>query len=885
MSYTMPLATPLDADREKELRNRMPRLQTSPSDANHKSTTSTASTYMTAPAPDTAPAPESIKSPTAGAHRRFVLTDHVAFRYLEEDPSTTVLSRRQQIEGYEVYLVEQWACSREHPTFVITTYTGDPKDQVWASVISVSADESRWSRSIKTYFSAVQNYHARPKETSLGTLMIINLSGFPSSLTVIPIPDGDVKKHRELFFVNENLKRLGCSGRLGIKLAPPSSATKAKFHQLYRTSDNIPLNSAVIELVKLCQVALVLFNVLQPAYADGLLCDKTEKAINDWWVEFGAEYYTVEPHDGILGPTTVAALLGMLMGARNRLSAYNAPVAKDVFDIDSTKRAIEYFQKTQHIERSRRLDRQTLERLRRATAKAASKEGGWNMPRALKSTVAELGGKGGEMVMGIVGAGDKAGIADIETVDIDRFVELVQGERSKWLWYGKPRKTTTIDMFSRLPGEDGAASPEEHRAPLQKRDTILEEHKLYKRDTRNTITLEDSKKHLDPIGTAEAFDKDKDPNSKRAAIRRATDKIESAGGFTRIKDAVGRRNHHAKSSREDLTNGRSALHQRIKSDLGEDWPSATTSAAVSRQTTRDYDSSSTRVSTKLPPQESSSTLATAVDGTSQSHADEKPQRFTDPEESDMSKPPTVENSVAGSILDGIDQIKKLPFEPVDTVPPFLRRTDSFDQLCHYQSSNRNEQWWPRHLSFSIAEESILRWRPVTTASSEDETSTLSLRAQLLAQEYLSTETKRLHHQLSLVSEVDAQWTETQVQEIRDLDAQAEADIQELESLYYPRLESYHALREDAHEIISRERVQLQDAMRDLETLGAKLEYEVHGLKNKVDDVDDGVNELEKQVLFVESRIEELENQRGKQKKEGWWGWGVRMFTGLGRPLD
>jgi hypothetical protein len=711
--------------------------------------------------------------------------------------------------------------------------------------------------------------------------MITNLSGFPSSLTVIPIPDGDVKKHRELFFVNENLKRLGCSGRLGIKLAPPSGATKAKFHQLYRTSDNIPLNASVIELVKLCQVALVLFNVLQPAFADGLLCDKTEKAINDWWVEFGAEYYTVEPHDGMLGPTTVAALLGMLMGARNRLSAYNAPVAKDVFDIESTKRAITYFQKTQHIERTRRLDRQTLERLRRATAKAASKEGGWNMPRALKSTVAELGGKGGEMVMGMVGAGEKAGIADIETVDIDRFVELVQGERAKWLWYGKPRKTTTNDMFSRLPGDNGAASPEENSAPLQKRETTLDGHKLQKRDTRNTVTLEDSKKYADPVGTAEAFDKEKDPNSKRAAIRRATDKIESAGGFTRIKDAVGRRNHQAKPSLEDLTNGRSALHQKIKSDLGEDWSSTTTSAEISRQTTRDFDSSSTRTTTKPPPKGSSST----IDRTSQSHADDKHPRFTDPEESDMSKPPTVDNSVAGSILDGIDQIEKLPFDPVDTVPPFLRRTNSFDQLCHYRASTRHEQWWPRHLSFSIAEESILKWGPVTTPSSEDETAALSLRAQLLSQEYLSTETKRLHHQLSLVSEVDAQWTESQVQEIRDLDAQAEADIQELDNLYYPRLESYHALREDAHEIISRERVQLQDAIRDLETLGAKLEYEVHGLRSKVDDVDDGVNELEKQVLFVESRIEELESKKGRGKREGWWRWGFRMLTGIGRPPD
>src|SRR5215469_11510258 len=58
-------------------------------------------------------------------HQRFVLTDPVAFRYLEEDPSTKVLARREKLHGYDCYVVEQWACSRTHPTFVITTFSGD----------------------------------------------------------------------------------------------------------------------------------------------------------------------------------------------------------------------------------------------------------------------------------------------------------------------------------------------------------------------------------------------------------------------------------------------------------------------------------------------------------------------------------------------------------------------------------------------------------------------------------------------------------------------------------------------------------------------------------------------------------------------------------------
>jgi len=315
-------------------------------------------------------------------------------RYLEEDPGVEVVERSQELQGYEIYIVEQWATSRTHPTFVITTFTGDPQHVAQVGILSVPTDESGWSQRLRVYFKALNQYHARRKETPLGILMITNLSGFPSSLTVIPVPDGDLRKHRFDFFVSENLKRMGCSGRVGLTLSAPNSATVAKFHQLYKTSDKNSIFQAVIELVKLCQAALNIFDKLDFEYADGLLCDITEKAANDWWLDIGAEFYNIEPHDGILGPTTVAALLGLLMGARNRLSAVGAPVPKDPFEIEGMKRGISHFQKSQRLERTRRLDRHTLDRLHRTSAKAANAEG-WSVPRAVKSTVAELSGKGG----------------------------------------------------------------------------------------------------------------------------------------------------------------------------------------------------------------------------------------------------------------------------------------------------------------------------------------------------------------------------------------------------------------------------------------------------------------------------------------------------------
>ncbi|KAF2627600.1 hypothetical protein BU25DRAFT_410752 [Macroventuria anomochaeta] len=871
---------------EKELHRQMPPLQTTSLERNNTAQSRPQTAARTSNI-DVMSHDGSLISPQSPTrHQRFVLTDIVASRYLEDDPQTTVLARRQKIEGYEIYLVEQWACSRSHPTFLITTYTGNPEDTVLATIISVPADETQWSPQMQLYFNSLNEYHARRRDTPYGTLMVTNLNGFPSSLTVIPIPGGDMRKYREIFFVNENLKRLGCSGRLGIKLAPPSSATEAKFHQLYRTSEKIPLNGAVIELVKLCQVALVLFGKLEPEYADGLLCDVTEKAINDWWVEFGAEYYTVEPHDGILGPTTVAALLGMLIGARNRLSALNAPIAKDVFDIESTKKGIAHFQKTHHIPRSRRLDRQTLDRLRRATAKAASKES-WGVPRAFKSTVAELGGKGGEMVMGIVGAGEKDGIAEVETVDIDRFVELVRGDHAKWLWHGRPRKTGSGDMFDRLPDEDGQTSPitaqDRSRNPL-KRQPTLDEQKLPRREA----TRDDHKKELfSPDGT-EA--KDRDPFSKRAAIKA---RLDPERGFHRIKDAVGLRSHASKLSKEEhgrlqLQGSRTGLNVSQQADLDSVYEDGNelNSVMSPQRVTTDLEPSFTKVLTETP-RDSASHLAlskgtSTLDGEPESSGSKLP--TAEPEAS--TQPPTAEPSIAGSIYHGIDLNEVLPLEDAHAFPALLRRTQSADQIQLYDTWH-SDDWWPRHLSFSIAEESVLKWQSVVNIEPDEEaiddtdTSTVALGRQKVTYTVQSEQLKRLHHRLAVLSATDTTWVKTRLKEIKDLDAAADADIETLESIYYPRLDTYHALRDDTHAVIMNNRAQLTASLRELDNVSDKLEYEISALRGKVEDVEDFVDEFEKQVDYVCERVEELERTLGR--REGWWHWIFRKATGIGSP--
>ncbi|KAF1835317.1 hypothetical protein BDW02DRAFT_496301 [Decorospora gaudefroyi] len=873
---------------EKELRAQMPALQTT---STERKTTAQSRPQPPAKAPtaETMPDDARITSPTSPAgHQRFVLTDLVAARYIEEDPTTTchVLARRQKIEGYEIYLVEQWACSRTHPTFLITTYTGNPQDTVLATIISVPKDEAEWSPQMRLYFKSLTEYHARRKDTPYGALMITNLSGFPSSLTVIPIPGGDMKKNREPFFVNENLKRLGCSGRLGLKLVPPSSATQAKFQQLYRTSEKIPFNASVIELVKLCQVALVLFGKLEPEYVDGLLCDITEKALNDWWIDFGSEYYTVEPHDGILGPTTVAALLGMLMGARNRLSACNAAVAKDVFDIEATKRGIAHFQKSHHLPRTRRLDQQTLDKLRRVSAKAASKEG-WAVPRAFKSTVAELGGKGGEMVMGIVGAGQKDGIAEVETVDIDQFVELVRGEHAKWLWHGKPRKTHSGDsMFDRLPAEERSTSPDKHdhlTKPLR-RETTLDHQGITKRDTGSS-----EMKKVDTF-TPDGLEKEasKDSSSKRATIKA---KFESGSGFHHIKNAVGLRTHASRLSREEhgrpgmRTKAGIASSQYADSRTSMDYDEGHSDDAhliMSPQNTTVSEGPAYTQNLTETPRDSTTSLVNKV--ASGRHASNLRTSIAESDASEQLQ--TLATSITGSTYHDIDLDNNLPVDEAHRVPPLLRRTQSGDQLALYNTS-ASDDWWPRHLSFSAAEESVLRWTTINPPVDEEaidleDTSNLTLQARIASQHLASEQRKRLHHRLVLVANKDATSVESRLAELVALDSSAENDIETLDSIYYPHLDTYHALREDTHATVTNHRGQLTASVRELGNVGDKLEYEISALRGKVEDVEDALGEFERQVQAVEDRVGYLETVLGE--REGWWGWGFRVLTGLPEGL-
>lgn len=804
------------------------------------------------PAFDPPSYPSNVQPPRKG-HRRLVFPDPVAFRYLEEDPATVVLERRRRLQGYETYVVEQWACSRIHPTFVIATYTGDATHSILVAVLSIPNDESTWSSRLKVYFKAISEYHAREKETPLGTLMVTNLSGFPSALTVIPVPDGDIRKHREDFLVNENLKRLGCAGRAGLNLQTPQSSTIAKFHHLYRTSQTVPLYTSVVELVKLCQLSLTLYGKLAPAYADGLLCDVTEKAVNDWWSDIGAYVYNIEPNDGILGPATVTALVGLLMGAYNRMKAFGAPVGKDVFDIDSTKTAISHFQKSQRMDRTRRLDRQTLMKLRKVTAKTASGEG-WTVPKAVKSTVAELSGKGGEMVMGIVGGRDKVGIAEVETLDIERLAELVTGTKARWLWQGKAVRSGESDTF----GPFGTSGND----------------KIFSADDQGNYMW--TGKHRGSLWSDTSLRKSENP-----------DDSENRSGFGRFKDAVslpGLRSHQHRHSREELRTDVESHDRRDERALTP-IPGKRDSITKAKEALSPLQ----KTTSKIPASNVDSQVDYDLSQTSLRSESAHSRQLSEDIEPEPTRTADYPNPIfqtqtnTSQIVEEVRR-KLSSYEYKDLFPNDdhpdapqalgLKRTQSFVKpTVNITPSNPRINRLPRSLSFSAIEPVILTWDDPTDTTTnnsnhhsqpQDSQSQPTLYKLLLATQAtthltLTKSTHLTHLELTTIPFINLQLTH-----LTTLDKQSQSRLDTLKATYYDRLAAFQTAKATAADVLIEERgallgggdaaVGMRFGVGKMEGLAAKLDYEIEGLRGRVEEVEAGVAEFEGMVGGLEGRV-------------------------------
>lgn len=352
---------------------------------------------------------------------RYLLCDsRIAYNVFTES-NCTVISEKQEIPGFEVYIVEQWACERKLNTSVVT-YTGNPDHKLKVSIVSLPKDSGLWSQKTQRYFDELVKSHLRPKETDLGLVYVTNLSSFPSNLNLVRIPSGNILKAWDLFCVNEDLRRSGCGGRLVLSIGAPTDACEDKFKQIFRANEQVAIEFAVRELVTMVQICLFYCNLLNPEYVDGLLCNETTKAIKAWWDKWGLLRYHTQPTDGAFGPMTVAGIIGFTIGLRNRLaSLINYKTPKDPFDVEYFVDSIRQFQKHEHLLKSMRVDEETVVRLYSLTDRSSNSD----FFGIVKSTMKEVSGKQAQT------------LSDCETTDIDKLMHHLQGYRARYLWLGK----------------------------------------------------------------------------------------------------------------------------------------------------------------------------------------------------------------------------------------------------------------------------------------------------------------------------------------------------------------------------------------------------------------------------------------------------------------
>lgn len=275
--------------------------------------------------------------------------------------------------GIDIYLVEQWVNNRNIGT-LISTYTGNSNNDVTVVKFTVSKKPSKlYPLRFQEYLNELMLNHAKIKQIETESsedefIFITNTTFLPSHLSLIPILGGDVSVIQDDFVINSNLKKLHCSGR-SISLITPkiSDANEDKFRQMYRIYNlNIPIKFAIRELVNLVQTSLFYFDLLDAKYCDGLLCNKTEEAITNWWNLIGLPHYNIKPttSNGILPPRTVAAILSLVFSVKLRLQLFGGcDVPKDPFDFENFMISIGEFQRQVKLEKKWKLDIETLNKL------------------------------------------------------------------------------------------------------------------------------------------------------------------------------------------------------------------------------------------------------------------------------------------------------------------------------------------------------------------------------------------------------------------------------------------------------------------------------------------------------------------------------------------
>ncbi|CAG8541985.1 4075_t:CDS:10 [Diversispora eburnea] len=353
----------------------------------------------------------------------FVFCEYEKLESIAKECDLDIVHKEKILEGYQLYIVEQWVCDKKVRFYnTVTVFTGVPSHRITVCSIHIKKLEI-YPFKIEQMFKMLEEDNTRQKVTDIGLIFVTNLSTFPSSLNIILVPDGDYKKHYLEFYLNSNLRKIGCSGRSALSLKPPTDAQKDKFYQLYSISEMAPFEVAVLELVKLVQISLYIFDKFPISFVDGLLCDSTENALR----EFNREYKSITFRDNILEPVLVAEILKIIVNIRNELHSLNYQVGKDPFsDPESFLNGIAAFQKSVKINITRKLDKPTIEKIHFYYDRQRYPDG----LKVLKSKIEDISG---------------ISATDIETSSLEKFWKNVNIDSLRYLWKGKKESSQQLN--------------------------------------------------------------------------------------------------------------------------------------------------------------------------------------------------------------------------------------------------------------------------------------------------------------------------------------------------------------------------------------------------------------------------------------------------------
>ena len=454
------------------------------------------------------------------------------------------------------------------------------------------------------------------------------------------------------------------------------------------------------------------------------------------------------------------------------------------------------------------------------------------------------------MMMGIVGGRDKASIAEVETLDLDQFAQLVSGNKMKWLWQGKHLKSQTTDALGSTNDEpSGQVFSTDDQGNFMwtggKRDSVISTGSTWPSAPRS------KEQHLSSRSDLAKY-KGAGPSSRNLPNQQHKDKDEPHEG----QKGPFNPDHHFQKHKEPPNNP--LQHSRtVESYTTEQSPDIDTDTQGRTGKARPLPASKYRFFDDWTGQPIIRKTAKPLKPKPQPELAELREEL---------KSDTYQEFSAGLRSD-------------DPQTLILRRSRSAVQLRQLQFGFARSDRQPRQLSFSAVEDAMLGYSSAVQDSLEDDEDILTQPSTAaVVQELMLVKTQMDAKKVMSLQNQGVAYAQNLVSNVESLQGGASSSLEELNNLYYQRLDEYQALRATSTDVVSDEKIALTDSLRRLEMLGAKLDYELTALQSRIQEVEDGVGDFEKSVLDVEAKVKDLTDEHKSGRSNSWLAEMMNFFS-------